>query len=229
LSPDEWETLISIAIEEAQGKIPVTAGCGTNSTATTVARVERAVELGAQAALIVLPYYNKPNPAGHLAHMQAACDVGLPIVAYHVPGRTAQHLSAGLLAEICELQGVIALKEATGDLQLASELLETTSTTMLSGDDATALPFLALGGHGMISVLSNVDPWATVALYQAQGEEARALHYDLMPLVRYLFSQSNPIPCKAAMSALGLCQNRLRLPLTSCEPPPPALLASVPR
>ena len=115
--------MVSTAVEVAKGRIPVTAGCGTNNTVTTVAQVQRALALGVDAALVVLPYYNKPNPAGHLAHMKAACSVGLPVVAYHVPGRTAQRLPASQLAEICAVEGVVALKEATGDMALAEELV----------------------------------------------------------------------------------------------------------
>ena len=225
--------MVSTAVEVAKGRIPVTAGCGTNNTVTTVAQVQRAHALGVDAALVVLPYYNKPNPAGHLAHMRAACSVGLPVVAYHVPGRTAQRLPASQLAEICAVEGVVALKEATGDMALAAELVALTEVQLLSGDDFTSFPLLRLGGHGMISVLSNVDPWRTVALYEAAStgklERAQSLHDALMPLVDFLFSDSNPVPCKAAMSALGHCENRVRLPLAEGPLPDSSLLEGVQR
>ncbi|MCK6517018.1 4-hydroxy-tetrahydrodipicolinate synthase [Myxococcota bacterium] len=231
LEPAEWELVISRAVALGRGRAFVTAGCGTNSTRSTVKNVERAAALGANAALIVLPYYNKPNPAGHKAHLQAALDVGLPVVVYHVPGRTGQRLSLSLLAELCGMPGVIACKEATGDLQLGSDLIAATSVSVLSGDDFTWLPLLSVGGRGVISVLSNVDPTRCVALSRAVEEgrwdDARALHHALMPLTRFLFSDSNPVPCKAALGSLGLCKNELRLPLAPGASPAAALLADV--
>ena len=231
LEPEEWELVVSRAVALGRGRAFVTAGCGTNSTRSTVKNVERAAALGANAALIVLPYYNKPNPAGHRAHLQAALAVGLPVVVYHVPGRTGQRLSLGLLTELCEMPGVIACKEATGDLQLGSDLIAATSVSVLSGDDFTWLPLLSVGGRGVISVLSNVDPARCVALSRAVTEgrwdDARALHHALMPLTRFLFSDSNPVPCKAALASLGLCKNELRLPLAAGASPTAALLAGV--
>lgn len=231
LEPAEWELVVSRAVALGRGRAFVTAGCGTNSTRSTVKNVERAAALGVNAALIVLPYYNKPNPAGHKAHLQAALDVGLPVVVYHVPGRTGQRLSLSLLTELCGMPGVIACKEATGDLQLGSDLIAATSVSVLSGDDFTWLPLLSVGGRGVISVLSNVDPVRCVALSRAVAEgrwdDARALHHALMPLTRFLFSDSNPVPCKAALASLGLCKNELRLPLAAGASPAAALLADV--
>ena len=231
LEPAEWELVVSRAVALGRGRAFVTAGCGTNSTRSTVKNVERAAALGVNAALIVLPYYNKPNPAGHKAHLQAALDVGLPVVVYHVPGRTGQRLSLSLLTELCGMPGVIACKEATGDLQLGSDLIAATSVSVLSGDDFTWLPLLSVGGRGVISVLSNVDPVRCVALSRAVAEgrwdDARALHHALMPLTRFLFSDSNPVPCKAALASLGLCKNELRLPLAAGASPTAALLADV--
>ena len=126
LTADEWSGLISTAVAVADGKVPVTAGCGTNSTASTVSNIRQAKALGVDAALVVLPYYNKPNPAGHRAHMAAACAEGLPIVAYHVPGRTGQKVSVDLLAELASIEGVVAVKEATGDVGYGSDLLART-------------------------------------------------------------------------------------------------------
>ncbi|MBK9648075.1 MAG: 4-hydroxy-tetrahydrodipicolinate synthase [Deltaproteobacteria bacterium] len=231
LEPAEWELVVSRAVALGRGRAFVTAGCGTNSTRSTVKNVERAAALGVNAALIVLPYYNKPNPAGHKAHLQAALEVGLPVVVYHVPGRTGQRLSLSLLTELCGMPGVIACKEATGDLQLGSDLIAATSVSVLSGDDFTWLPLLSVGGRGVISVLSNVDPVRCVALSRAVAEgrwdDARALHHALMPLTRFLFSDSNPVPCKAALASLGLCKNELRLPLAAGASPTAALLADV--
>jgi 4-hydroxy-tetrahydrodipicolinate synthase len=179
----------------------------------------------------VLPYYNKPTPAGIDAHVRAAAAVGLPLVVYHVPGRTAQRLSPELLASLCEIPGVVACKEATGDVTYGQDLQLFTNRPILSGDDFTWLPLLAVGATGVISVLSNVAPAATVAVWQAWKEKdpatAAARHRALYPLVRWLFAETNPVPCKAALAALGLCAPDCRLPLSTGTPPPPALLAGI--
>ncbi len=231
LATDEWTGLITTAVEVAEGRIPVTAGCGTNATASTVSNIRRARALGADAALVVLPYYNKPNADGHRAHMEAACAEGLPVVAYHVPGRTGQQVSVELLADLASIEGVVAVKEATGDVHYGSDLVARTPANVLSGDDFTFFPLLCVGATGAISVLSNVAPAQCVALYEAavagNVEQARALHHALMPMVDFLFSDSNPVPCKAAMAALGLCENRVRLPLSPGGPPPPELLEGI--
>ena len=228
LSSDEWTTCVSIAVEEAAGQAFVTAGVGTNNTATSVANARRAKELGADAGLLVLPYYNKPNPAGHHAHVRAVAETGLPLVVYHVPGRTGQRVSVDLLASLCNLDGVIACKEATGDVGFASDLVERTPVAVLSGDDFTYFPLICVGGKGVISVVSNLAPAMSTELAQAalDGDlpRARALHHRLMPLVHWLFSDSNPVPAKAAMAAMGLCENEVRLPLAPGQAPPPELL-----
>lgn len=233
LEPEEWEGLIALAVEEAAGRVPVTAGCGTNSTAGTLRNLQRAKALGADAALLVLPYYNKPNPAGHREHVRQCAAVGLPLVLYHVPGRTGQRVGSALLAELARTPGVVAVKEATGDVAYGSEVVMGTRAAVLSGDDFTWLPLLSVGGAGVISVVSNVDPWRAVALYEAwqagDTARARALHEALYPLVRFLFADSNPVPCKAAMAALGLCTEVLRLPLVAGAAPEPSLLDGVRR
>ncbi|MCB9764896.1 MAG: 4-hydroxy-tetrahydrodipicolinate synthase [Alphaproteobacteria bacterium] len=228
LDEGEWAAVISAAVQaarEADRFVPVTAGCGTNSTRSTCRNIEQAAKLGADAALVVLPYYNKPNPDGHRAHMREACAVGLPVVVYHVPGRTGQRLPVELLAELCDLDGVVAVKEATGDVRYGSDLVASTRAAVLSGDDFTWFPLTCVGGQGVISVISNVDPARCVALdAAARGgdlETARALHHALMPVNRYLFAEVNPVPVKAAMSALGLCANTLRLPLAATTRLPP--------
>jgi len=234
LTAAEWEALVAAAVEVADGRVPVTAGCGTNNTATTAANVARAAALGADAALVVLPYYNKPNRAGHLAHMAAAAGAGLPVVAYHVPGRTGQRVPVDLLAALADLEGVAAVKEATGDVSYGSALIARTDTPVLSGDDFTCFPLQCVGGAGVISVIANLDPHRSVRLYRAAAAsrlpEARALHHALMPLVAYLFSDTNPAPVKAAMAQLGLCRPEVRLPLApAAEPPPADALAGVER
>ena len=231
LSHQEWSDLIETAVRVSDGRIPVTAGCGTNNTRTTIQNIQAAKSLGADAALVVLPYYNKPNPDGHRAHMKAATSLGLPIVAYHVPGRTGQRVSAALLGELSRFPGVVSVKEATGDVGYGSDVIRSTQATILSGDDFTFFPLMCVGGEGVVSVVSNVDPRRTVAIARAAKssdlQAGRRLHDQLMPLVHFLFSDSNPAPCKAAMFSLGLCDNEVRLPLSPVQPPPPSLLEGV--
>jgi len=227
LDEEEWTSLVATAVRIADGRVPVTAGCGTNATNTTVANITRAKALGASAALVVFPYYNKPNPAGHRAHVEACCRVGLPVVLYHVPGRTGQRLDGTLLQELCEIPGVVAVKEATGDVDFGQRLVHA-DITVLSGDDFTFPALMSVGGHGVISVISNLAPKMTVALARAAADGNRdemiRLNRRLQPVVNYLFSDSNPVPCKAAMAEFNLCANELRLPLTPGKPPPAGLI-----
>jgi len=221
LSHEEWPTVIRVTREVADGRVPVTAGVGTNSTPSTVAHCEQAAKLGADFGLLVFPYYNKPNPRGHRAHVRAAAETGLPLVLYHVPGRTGQRLPAALVAELMDIDGVAAVKEATGDLHFAGDLLERTDKPVLSGDDFTFLPLLSLGGAGVISVVSNVAPEQTVAIYEAyragRVQEAAEAMAALWDLCTFLFEDTNPAPCKAALAALGLCGSSVRLPLAAFE------------
>lgn len=228
LTDEEWTALVRAAVEVAHGRVPVIAGCGSNSTKKTVDGLEKARALGADAGLVVLPYYNKPNPAGLRAHVAALAGPGLPVVLYHVPGRTAQRLPVAQLAELCRMPGVVGVKEATGDVAYGVELMLAKPGALLSGDDFTFAPLVSYGAAGVISVLSNVAPALTVELYEAAREgdlsEARALNDRLFPLVRWLFSETNPIPVKAAMAAMGLCENELRLPLAPMALPEASLL-----
>lgn len=223
LTAAEWDACVRTALEVADGR-PVTAGVGTNSTRTTVENVVRAKSLGASAGLLVFPYYNKPNPQGLRQHVAQAAKVGLPLMLYHVPGRTGQQLSPTLLAELADIEGVVAVKEATGDLKYGGDLLIRTSTAVLSGDDFTFLALQSLGGQGVVSVVSNVAPAQTVAIYDAyvagRVEEAARLMRELLPLVAFLFADTNPVPCKAALAELGLCSPRVRLPLGAYEGKP---------
>jgi len=229
LDADERDQMLEVALSEAGAHGAVTMGVGTNVTSSTVANCVRARELGAHAGLLVLPYYNKPTPDGLRAHVRAAAETGLRITVYHVPGRTGQRLSPELLAELCEIPGVVACKEATGDVTYGQDVMLRTRTPQLSGDDFTWLPLLSVGGRGVISVLSNVAPRDTVAVWDAwQSRDtvrAAELHRALYPLVHFLFSSSNPVPCKAVMAAMGLMDARCRLPLTAGSPPPSELIA----
>ncbi len=217
LSEPEWDRVVGTAVHAAAGAVPVTAGVGTNNTVSTLDRIRRAKTLGADAGLLVLPYYNKPSPDGLRAHVRACAAPGLPLMLYHVPGRTAQRVAPELLAELASTPGVIAIKEATGDMGYANTLLANTPIPVLSGDDGTFFPQMALGGSGVVSVISNLAPAATVALYQAAttGDlcTARELHFGLLPVIDWLFHTTSPRPAKAALAAAGLCPNELRLPL----------------
>jgi len=231
LSEAEQDLLIREAVVRAAGKAVVIAGAGSNDTRQTVRNIERVADLGVDAALVVFPYYNKPTAAGLRAHVREAARPGLPLVLYHVPGRTGQRLPVELLGELCELDGVVAVKEATGDLTYGQDLLELTDRAVLSGDDFTYVPLTVMGGAGVISVLSNLAPAQSVAWYAAavKGDVAamRSLRVQLQPVVRALFAESNPVPAKAAMAAMGLCGDTLRLPLLSSRWPLPAVLAEL--
>ncbi|MBN2799474.1 MAG: 4-hydroxy-tetrahydrodipicolinate synthase [Deltaproteobacteria bacterium] len=226
LTEAEYDQLVRIAVGVGQGVVPVTAGVGTNNTVSTVAKLERAAQLGANAGLLVFPYYNKPNPRGLRAHVAEADKVGLPFVLYHVPGRTGQRLPAPLLAELAQSPGVIAIKEATGDIRYGGDLMARTDKPVLSGDDFTFLSLLAMGGAGVISVLSNVAPVQTVEIWDAwaDGDTELATQgmYRLWDLIDFLFTDSNPVPAKAAMAALGLSTPTVRLPLGEYSGPSPA-------
>jgi 4-hydroxy-tetrahydrodipicolinate synthase len=225
LTDDERWSLLDVALSVTKGRIPVTLGVGSNHTAGTVYSVEQARARGADAGLVVLPYYNKPNDAGLRAHVDAVCHAGLPIVLYHVPGRTAQHVSSSLLAELCDVSGVVALKEATGDLRYGTDVMASTGTPVLSGDDFSFLGLLAQGGHGCVSVVSNVAPRQTVEVYErfvaGDAVGARDTFSRLWPLITWLFSDTNPVPAKAALSELGVCRPDVRLPLCAYAGPSP--------
>lgn len=217
LSSDELAALTRVARATAGRQVPVSVGVGTNDTRSSVQKAEGALAWGASTGLLVLPYYNKPNAEGHRRHVAAVARVGLPLVIYHVPGRTGQRLDVGLLAELADVPGVVAVKEATGDVRYGTDLIRRTRTPVLSGDDFSFLGLLAQGGTGCVSVVSNVAPAATVAVYAHQvagrpAEAASALA-SIWPLVTWLFADASPVPCKAAMEALGLCGRHVRLPL----------------
>jgi len=220
LSAEERATVWRIAIEGARGRVPVVCGAGTNDTRRTVALCEAARQVGADAALVVIPYYNKPGQPGLVEHFSAAASAGLPVVLYDVPGRTGTRFSLDTIERLAAVDGIVALKDATADLAHASEVHARCGDrlTLLSGDDPTALPFWATGGSGVISVTANVAPRQMSACWQGfqSGDlaEARRLHERLMPLHRALFVEANPIPVKAALDLLGRCGPTPRLPLT---------------
>jgi 4-hydroxy-tetrahydrodipicolinate synthase len=227
MSAEERFRAIRVAVEEAAGRVPVVAGAGSNSTAETIEGVKRAREAGADGTLIVTPYYNKPTQAGLVEHYRAVARAhpGFPIVAYNVPGRTGVDLLPETALRLCDIPEVVALKEATGNMTRAVDLVEKCGErlTLLSGDDFTVLPFIACGGRGVISVSANVAPRMMADLVAAAraGElaKARELQVRMNELHRLLFVESNPIPVKWALHTLGLFGPELRLPLVPMTEP----------
>jgi 4-hydroxy-tetrahydrodipicolinate synthase len=221
LDEEERELVIRAVLASANG-LPVLAGCGSNSTAVAARWVTRARELGAQGALVVTPYYNKPTPEGQFLHFKACADAAprFPIVAYNVPGRTAVNMSADTILRVLELPEVVAVKESSGNLVQIAEVARRLpqGKTLLAGDDNLALPSIAVGATGLVSVLGNVRPSAIAELLRAalagERERAQALHARLLPLMEALFVESNPIPVKCALALEGLGTASMRLPLT---------------
>jgi 4-hydroxy-tetrahydrodipicolinate synthase len=221
MSVEERVRAVRIAVEEAKGKTPVIAGSGSNDTRETIAMIAKVREAGADAALVVTPYYNKPTPAGLVQHYRAVARAhpGFPIVAYNVPGRTGLDMQPDTVLRLCDIAEVVALKEATGSLTRTIDLVEKCGErmTLLSGDDFTVLPFIACGGKGVISVSSNVAPrmMADLVAHARAGRlaESRDLQVKMNNLHRLLFVESNPIPVKWALHKMKLFGPELRLPL----------------
>ena len=238
MSSAERVRAVQLAVELAGGRAPVVAGAGSNSTQATVDAIGQVREVGADAALVVTPYYNKPNQAGLLEHYRACARAhpGFPLVPYNVPGRTGCDLLPDTVLRLCDLPEVVALKEATGNLVRAVDLRERCGDrlTLLSGDDFTVAPFIAVGGEGVISVSSNVAPRLMADLVAAArgGDRSRSseLQVLLNPLHRLLFVEPNPIPVKWALHLLGRFGPEIRLPLVPLgEPQATALTAELRR
>lgn len=223
LDEDEHVRVVSIAVEEARAAsrpVAVLAGCGSNDTRKAAALAAKCRAAGADALLVVTPYYNKPTPAGLLAHYRAVADAGeLPVVIYNVPGRTGLNMLPETILTLAEDPRFAAVKEASGSLDQASEILRGRPDrfAVLSGEDSLALPIVACGGDGVIAVVSNEAPRLLVDLVDAaragRRGDAAALQARLLPLMKANFRESNPIPVKWALSRLGLCGPALRLPL----------------
>ncbi len=224
LTDEEWAIVVQSTIRFARGRVPVIAGTGTNSTHKTIALSQKAQAMGADALLVVTPYYNKPSQAGLLAHYRAvAASVTLPIILYNVPGRTGCNLLPTTVAELAQVPNIVAVKEAAGSLEQVLDLcrLVPPGFSVLSGEDALCLPLYAVGGHGVISVMSNPAPALTAALYRdfragridAAAKGQQALH----PLIKTLFSEPNPQPAKMAMHLLGVMNPDVRMPLVTAS------------
>jgi len=221
LSHAEHHDVIRIVVEQTKGRIPVIAGTGSNATRESLELTAFAKEAGADAALLITPYYNKPTQEGLYQHYKTIAEaVHLPIMLYNVPGRTAVNMSAETVARLAEIPNVVSIKEATADMELASNILRLAGNKieLISGDDATVLPFMAIGGKGVISVTANIAPRMVSdmvhACLEGRWDDARVLHMKLLHINKLMFVESNPIPVKAAVAMLGRCGEELRLPLT---------------
>ncbi len=219
MSTLEHMDLIDLTVDCA--KTTVIAGTGSNNTTEAVELTRHAYDSGADAVLIISPYYNKPNDAGLIAHFSSiARSADIPVILYNVPSRTGQDMSLEVITELAKIENIVGIKEASGNPVKVSRIIENTMDedfVVLSGEDGLTLPFMSMGAVGVISVVANVVPEKMVDLVNAvQNNDlktARALHYELAPLARVLFSETNPIPVKRAMNMLGLVNGRLRLPL----------------
>ncbi|WP_193073839.1 4-hydroxy-tetrahydrodipicolinate synthase [Pseudomonas sp. FME51] len=229
LDMDEHKEVIRRVVDQVAGRIPVIAGTGANSTSEAVELTEAARSVGADACLLVTPYYNKPTQEGLYQHFKFIAEaVAIPQILYNVPGRTACDMLPDTVVRLADIPNIIGIKEATGDLQRAREVIERVGERMAvySGDDPTAVELILLGGKGNISVTANVAPKAMhdlcIAALHGDADTARRLNDLLMPLHKQLFIESNPIPVKWALHEMGLIEDGLRLPLTSlsagCQP-----------
>ena len=225
LSHAEHDAVVRAVVERAAGRVPVIAGAGSNNTAETVRLVKAAKESGADAALVVTPYYNKPTQSGLIAHYTAAADCGLPIVIYNIPGRSVVDMSVATMAELAKHEMIVGVKDATGDLSRVPKTRMTAGTEFcqLSGEDATALGFNAHGGVGCISVTANVAPALCAQMQEATlaGDFAKALEITdrLMPLHVAIFTEPGVVGAKFALSEQGMCAPDVRSPLVEATKP----------
>jgi 4-hydroxy-tetrahydrodipicolinate synthase len=217
--------VIDFTVKAVNKRVPVIAGTGANSTDETIEITKHAKKSGANAALLVSPYYNKPTQEGLYRHYKAVAKaVNIPIVLYNVPGRTAVNILPSTVARLAEIKNIVAIKEATGDMKQVSEVIRLCGDriTVISGDDFTTLPLLALGGKGVISVSANVAPKDVSMMcslwMEGQHDRARTIHYKLEPLNAAMFIETNPIPVKTALAMMGKIQEEFRLPLCEMAP-----------
>jgi 4-hydroxy-tetrahydrodipicolinate synthase len=222
LSHEEHERVIAATVEHVAGRIQVIAGTGSNSTRESLRLTRWAKEHGADAALLIAPYYNKPTQDGLRAHYETvATGVDLPLILYNIPGRSAVNIAPETIAKLAEIPHIVAIKEASGSLDQVSRTVQLCGSklTVLSGDDSLTLPIMSLGGRGAIAVVSNLVPELLRKLVDAALADdyasAREQHYALLPLMQAMGLETNPIPVKAALGLLGRCSPELRLPLTS--------------
>jgi 4-hydroxy-tetrahydrodipicolinate synthase len=222
LTYDEHNRVIEVTVEAVKRRVPVIAGTGSNSTEEAIALTRHAKEVGADGALLISPYYNKPTQEGLFLHHRAIAEaVDLPQVLYNIPGRTAVNMTPQTVARLSKIKNIVGIKEGAASLQQVSDIVHLCSDrfTVLAGDDALTLPMLAVGARGVITVTANVAPADMAGMIDAWTAgnltQARRLHYKLYPLFQALFLETNPIPVKHAVSLMGKCTTELRLPLCS--------------
>lgn len=223
LTHEEHEEVIRAVVGRTEGRIPVIAGTGSNSTAEAVRLTRFAERVGADGALLITPYYNKPTQGGLRRHFETiAAETSLPLVLYNVPSRTSVNMLPATVVELARLENVVAIKEASGNVDQTVEILREADISVLSGDDSLTLPLMAVGAKGVISVAANVVPKLMVDIVDLANEGdfrgAREIHYRLFPLFKALFLETNPIPVKAAVAMQGRISDEIRLPLTELQP-----------
>ncbi|MCK4351353.1 MAG: 4-hydroxy-tetrahydrodipicolinate synthase [Candidatus Krumholzibacteria bacterium] len=223
-----WEEhfrIIEIVVEEAAGKIEVIAGCGTNSTTKSIENLKKAADIGANRAMVVTPYYNKPTQEGLFAHfIKLADEGGLPLMLYNVPGRTGVNMLPKTVERLSKHGQIVAVKEASGNVEQMAEIILRCGENidLLSGDDTLTFPVLAIGGKGVVSVVGNIVPKDVLSMLRAfdkkKLDDARSWHYKLLPLCQAMFIETNPMPVKEAMNILGMGVGDVRLPLVRMLP-----------
>jgi 4-hydroxy-tetrahydrodipicolinate synthase len=225
ISVEEHCEIIRVSVEHAQGRVPIMAGAGANSTAEAIELTRYARKVGADCSLQVVPYYNKPSQEGLYRHFRAVAEaVDLPVVLYNVPGRTVADLQHDTAIRLAQVPGIVGIKDATGNIERAAWLVKHAPSgfSIYSGDDGTAVALMLLGGHGNVSVTANVAPRQMhemcMAAIAGDLQRARALHLQLLPLHRQLFCEPSPAPAKWALAQLGRCRPTVRLPLTELTP-----------
>ncbi|MEE9523691.1 MAG: 4-hydroxy-tetrahydrodipicolinate synthase [Thermodesulfovibrionales bacterium] len=225
LDYEEHHRVIELAIEVVNKRIPVIAGTGANSTNETIMMTRKAQKAGADGALLVSPYYNKPTQEGIYRHYRKVAQIiDLPLVLYNVPGRTSSNVLPETVARLAEIDTIVAIKEATGSMKQVSDVIRLCGDkiVVLSGDDSTTFPLLMLGGKGVISVVANVMPKKVSEMCAVAGrgmiDDARAIHYELEALSSAMFIETNPIPVKTAVALMGKIQEEFRLPLCEMAP-----------
>ena len=225
LTHEEHKRVVEACVDQVKKRVPVVAGTGSNNTAEAVELTRHAEQAGADYALLITPYYNKPTQEGVYQHFKTVADnTSIPIVVYNVPSRTSLNLLPETVARLAEFKNIVAIKEATGDLKQCAKIVELCGDkiTLLSGDDFTVLPLLAIGGTGVISVVSNVAPrdMADMCAAFAKGDikTAQKLHYKMWPLMEAMFYETNPTPAKTALNMMGKISGEVRQPLCPMSP-----------
>lgn len=223
LTHDEQIQVVDFVVKTANGRCKVIAGTGSNSTAEALSLTKAVAKKGADAALVITPYYNKPTPEGQYLHYKLLADEGgLPVILYNVPSRTGINMTPDTTARLSEVKNIVAIKEAAGSVDQVSQILSKCDITVLSGDDGLTLPMMSVGATGVISVVSNILPKETVemvkAFHEGNLERSRELHFQLLPVVEALFYETNPMPVKTIMNLLGRLNGEVRLPLCDVRP-----------